>query len=93
MGPALREIDGPETKMAFPASRLQSSREVVLSFCLPGSQRVGVEKALDAHAPHAARSVQEAAGIFFHGPHFGDRYRIAGTLTDCMKPRGYNPWP
>ena len=66
-------------------------KEVVLSLCLPGSQRQGVSKALDAHVPHAARSLQDAAGVFFHGPHFGDRYRIAGALTDSIQTAGIHP--
>ena len=91
MGPALRQIDALDIKMPFLLADCIHPEEVVLSFCLPGAQREGVGKALDAHVPDGVRSLRDAAGIFFHGPHFGDRYRIAGTLTDSMKAAGIQP--
>lgn len=91
VGRALREIDGLGTKMPFLVADCSYPEETVLSFCVPASQRQGVGNALDSHAPHVARSIQDAAGVFFHGPHFGDRYRIAGPLTNSMQKAGINP--
>ncbi|MCL5406217.1 MAG: hypothetical protein M1398_05800 [Deltaproteobacteria bacterium] len=91
MGPALREVDGLQTKIPFLVADCSHLEKVLLSFCLPASQRKPVSKALDAHLPHTARSLQDAAGVFFHGPHFGDRYRIAGTLTESMQAAGIHP--
>lgn len=88
MGAALKKIDGLGMKMPFFVAHCDRPREVVLSLCFSSSHRQDVSKALDAHAPHAACSLHEAAGIFLHGPHFGDRYRIAGALTDSLQTAG-----
>ena len=91
MGPALRELDGLGGKVSFLLADCTSRERVVLSFCFPTSQREVVGKALDLHAPHVPRTLHDAAGVYFHGPHFGDRYRIAATLTDCMQNAGVEP--
>ncbi|MDR3566784.1 MAG: hypothetical protein P4L43_02025 [Syntrophobacteraceae bacterium] len=91
IGTALKEIDTLGAKMPFLLADCIDSQEVVLGFCLPTSQRESVRKALDAHAPNIAQSPQDAAGVFFHGPHFGDRYRIAGALTGSLQSAGIQP--
>ncbi len=91
MGPAFGQIDGLEARMPFLVADCSHIGEVGLGFCLPASYRQTVMEALDAYVPHAHRSFQEAAGIFFHGPHFGDRYRIAGTLTGSIQKAGIHP--
>ncbi len=85
LGPALRQIDDLGAKMPFLTADCSRPEETVLGFCLPTSLRQGVGKALDANLPNAVCSVQDAAGVFFHGPHFGDRYRIATALTGSLQ--------
>jgi aspartokinase len=91
MGAALKKLDDLGTKMPFLVAHCDRPQQVVLSFCFSSSHRQDVIKALDEHAPHAARSFHDAAGIFLHGPHFGDRYRIASALTDSLQAAGIRP--
>jgi aspartokinase len=91
MGAALEEIDGLGMKMPFFVAHCDRPHEMVLSLCLPSSHRQEVSKALDAHAPHAVCSRHDAAGVFLHGPHFGDRYGIAGALTEGLQTVGIHP--
>jgi aspartokinase len=91
MGAVLKEIDGLGIKIPFFIAHCDRPREMVLSFCSSSSHRQDVSKALDAHVPHAPCSLHDAAGIFLHGPHFGDRYRIASALTDSLQTAGIHP--
>ncbi len=91
LGAALNEIDGLGAKVPFIVAHCERPREAVICFCLARSYRQDAERIFDAHAPQTARSLCEAAGIFFHGPHFGDRYRIAGVLTGCLQAEGIRP--
>lgn len=91
MGQVLQEIDSPEAGMDFLVADCNRPGKAVLGFCLPGSQRRRVSEVLEARLPHVTRFCKEAAAVFFHGPHFGDRYRIAATLTDSMQSAGIRP--
>lgn len=91
MGAALRELDGLGTKMPFFVAHWDRPDETVLSFCFSSSKRADVLMALQAHVPNATSSVHDAAGIFLHGPHFGDRYRIAGVLAESLQTAGIKP--
>ncbi len=91
LGRVLQEIDSPEAGMDFLVADCNRPGKAVLGFCLPGSQRRLVSETLEARMPHVARVCNEAAAIFFHGPHFGDRYRIAATLTESMQSAEIRP--
>ncbi|MGC8492057.1 MAG: hypothetical protein ACP5SH_10005 [Syntrophobacteraceae bacterium] len=91
MGQVLQEIDSPEAGMDFLVADCNRPGKAVLGFCLPGSQRRLFGETLEARMPHVAHTCKEAAAIFFHGPHFGDRYRIAATLTESLQSAGIRP--
>lgn len=91
IGAAFKEIDRLGTKMPFFVAHCDCLQEVVLSFCFSSSHRREVNKVLKTHALHTACSLSDAAGIFLHGPHFGDRYRIACALTDSLQAAGVQP--
>lgn len=88
---AFRQIDTLGAKIAFLAADFSHGEQSALCFCLPALYRGEAAKALDSHLSLAKRTIKEAAGIFFHGPHFGDRYRIAAALTESMETSGIEP--
>jgi aspartokinase len=74
--------------VAIPA---RQSNEFILCFSTASSQ------SLEERSPHIRRLLQKllpdlrplsltpVAGIFLHGPHFGDRYGIAQTLVESLE--------
>ena len=74
--------------VAIPASQ---SEDFILSFSTAGSQTIEtrgpqIRRLLQRHLPDL-RPVRltPVAGIFLHGPHFGDRYGIAQTLVESLE--------
>ena len=65
------------------------NREFLLSFSTTGPQSreergSEIRRILKKHLPDLRpMRLTPVAGIFLHGPHFGDRYGIAQTLTEC----------
>ncbi|MGC9194671.1 MAG: hypothetical protein ACP5IL_04360 [Syntrophobacteraceae bacterium] len=90
-GDAFRQIDTLGAKMAFLAADFSDPEQTALCFCLPALYRAEATKALDCHLPRAKRTIQDGVGVFFHGPHFGDRHRIAAALTESMETAGIEP--
>lgn len=69
-----------------------SGREFILSFSTARSKPTGVDhgdevrRVLSQHLPNLRpMRLTPVAGIFLHGPHFGDRYGIACTLVDALE--------
>jgi hypothetical protein len=67
-------------------------REFILSFSTarrkPGAGDHGdeIRRVLKDHLPNLRpMRLTPVAGIFLHGPHFGDRYGIAHTLVDALE--------
>ena len=66
------------------------AREFIVSFsaagALPGGDHgAEVRRLLKSHLPEARlMRLTPVAGIFLHGPHFGDRYGIAHTLMEAL---------
>jgi hypothetical protein len=90
-GHAFRQIDTLGAKMAFLAADFGHPDQTALCFCLPTLYRSQAAKAFDSRLPRAIRTLEDAAGIFFHGPHFGDRYQIAAALTESMNTADIEP--
>jgi len=74
--------------VAIPASQ---SEDFILSFSTVGPQTIDergpqIRHLLQRHLPDL-RPVRliPVAGIFLHGPHFGDRYGIAQTLVESLE--------
>ena len=74
--------------VAIPASQ---SEDFILSFSTAGAQTLEerglqISRLLQRHLPDL-RPVRltPVAGIFLHGPHFGDRYGIAQTLVESLE--------
>ncbi len=66
-------------------------REFIVSFSTArppeaGDQGEEVRRVLKKHLPEARpMRLTPVAGIFLHGPHFGDRYGIAATLLEALE--------
>ena len=67
------------------------SKEFIVSFSTArapaaGDQGNEVRRLLKKHLPEARpMRLTPVAGIFLHGPHFGDRYGIAQTLLEALE--------
>ena len=65
------------------------NREFLLSFSTAASQEERgseIRRILKKHLPDLRpMRLTPVAGIFLHGPHFGDRYGIALTLTEALE--------
>lgn len=63
-------------------------KEFILSFCTAGPPERGAEirRSLTKNLPGLRpMRLTPVAGIFLHGPHFGDRYGIAHTLAEALE--------
>ena len=65
----------------------ESDHEITFIVCLPGNETRGFHEFLErTPGPTLQRYLFPVGIIFFHGPHFGDRYGIAdATLTALSK--------
>jgi len=90
---ALPGLGGREFILSFstarrqPAShRLEACATHRLETCATGDHGSEVRRILKDHLPELRpMRLTPVAGIFLHGPHFGDRYGIAYTLVDALE--------
>ncbi len=74
--------------VAIPA---RESQDFLLSFSATGPQPLEergpqIRRILQKHLPDLRpMRLTPVAGIFLHGPHFGDRYGIAQVLVECLE--------
>lgn len=61
-------------------------KDFLLSFCTaPGGQAAQVRRILQRHLPDLKpMRLSPVAGVFLHGPHFGDRYGVADTFLRAL---------
>jgi aspartokinase len=58
-------------------------------FCLPERQGMHLHASLEqTHIPSSHRYIYPVGIIFFHGPHFGDRYGIAEAAFSAVSKEG-----
>jgi aspartokinase len=91
MGTALRELDGLGLKMPFFVAHWYQDRGLIISLCLAASHREDIRRVIVERLPYAASSHRDAAAVFLHGPHFGDRHGIASELTGSLHEAGIKP--
>ena len=89
LGAVLVGLGDQGVKMPFVAALPSAEDRLLLSFCFPGNQTAEIRRALSRHLDTAAVShYPRVAALFIHGPHFGDRYGIADTLTAALENAG-----
>jgi aspartokinase len=67
----------------------ESGRELSFLFCLPEREAVGFHASLEQTGiPTSHRYIHPVGIIFFHGPHFGDRYGIAEATFSAISKVG-----
>jgi len=91
MGTALKEMDGLGVKMPFFVAHWYQDRGLIATLCFAASHREDVRRVIDERLPYAASSHQDAAAVFLHGPHFGDRHGIANELTTSLQEAAIKP--
>jgi aspartokinase len=84
LGEILSQDEFYEAKAKFMIAQ-ESDSEVSFIFCLPVEEGRGFHQSLEKHLrPTAHRYVYPVSIIFFHGPHFGDRYGIADATFSTL---------
>lgn len=67
----------------------ESDRELSFVFCLPEREGKGFHASLEqTHISASHRYIYPVGIIFFHGPHFGDRYGIAEAAFSAISKAG-----
>jgi aspartokinase len=67
----------------------ESDRELSFIFCLPEREGKGLHASLEqSDIPTYHRCICPVGIIFFHGPHFGDRYGIAEVAFSAISKAG-----
>jgi aspartokinase len=91
MGAALTRMDELQMEMPFFVAHSEQDGDLILGFCLAGSSGEGLREAIGALLPEGECWSEEAAGVFLHGPHFGDRYGIADAFAGSLQEAGIKP--
>jgi aspartokinase len=67
----------------------ESERGLSFVFCLPERQGMEFHASLEQiHSPFSQQYMYPVGIIFFHGPHFGDRYGIAEAAFSAVAKEG-----
>jgi aspartokinase len=84
---ALMDLGGPGLQIPFLAAIPElGSKEFLVSFSTRGNQTEEVRSIMQRRLPDIRlMHFTPVAGLFLHGPHFGDRYGIAHTLVDALE--------
>ncbi|MBW1691663.1 MAG: hypothetical protein DRG87_09750 [Deltaproteobacteria bacterium] len=88
LGEILTHDDMQALRAPFIAAQ-ESDRELSFIFCLPEREGKGFHASLEqTRIPTSHRYVYPVGIIFFHGPHFGDRYGIADAAFSAISKAG-----
>jgi aspartokinase len=91
MAGALTRMDELQMEVPFLIAHSGQDGDLILSFCIADSSGEGLREVIGTHLPKGACWSEEAAGVFLHGPHFGDRYGIADAFAGCLQEAGIKP--
>jgi hypothetical protein len=85
LGAALMGLGAQDVKIPFLVALPGPEDRFVCSFCTDTARAGEVARLLEEHIPvMPAEHRSPMAALFFHGPHFGDRYGIADTLVQAL---------
>jgi hypothetical protein len=85
LGAALMALGARGLKLPFLAALPGPEDRFICSFCTAGERGREVAGLLEDHIPVIPpQRLSPMAALFFHGPHFGDRYGIAATVVQAL---------
>jgi aspartokinase len=85
LGAALMALSAREVKILFLVALPGPEDRFVCSFCTVRERSQEVARLLEDHIPVIPpHRLSPMAALFFHGPHFGDRYGVADTLVKAL---------
>ncbi len=85
LGAALMALGERDLKIPFLVALPGPEDRFVCSFCAVRERSQEVARLLEDHIPVLpAHRLSPMAALFFHGPHFGDRYGVADTLVKAL---------
>jgi ACT domain len=85
LGAALMALSAREVKIPFLVALPGPEDRFVCSFCTASERSKEVARLLEDHIPVIPpHRLSPMAALFFHGPHFGDRYGIADILVKAL---------
>lgn len=86
LGAALMALGERDLKIPFLVALPGPEDRFVCSFCTAAERAGEVAQLLEDHIPVIPpERLSPVAALFFHGPHFGDRYGIADTLVKALE--------
>ena len=90
LGEALSSLDRLGIRMPFVvAVPAPSEADLRFGFCFAGPQAKELKHTFSRHlVPKNLAHEPEVAGLFIHGPHFGDRYGIASKFVEGLQRAG-----
>jgi aspartokinase len=85
LGAALMAMGAHGLKIPFLVALPGPEDRFICTFCTAGDRGPEVARLLEDHIPVIPpQRLSPMAALFFHGPHFGDRYGIADTLARAL---------
>jgi aspartokinase len=89
LGEALVAMGQRQIRMPFVIGLLSADNRLVFNFCFPEEQESQIREIFSSYqgcTPLTRHS--QAAALYIHGPHFGDRYGIANILVRALEKGG-----
>ena len=85
LGAALMALSELEVKIPFLVALPGPEDRFICSFCTVREHTEEVERLLEGQIPVIPpHRLSPVAALFFHGPHFGDRYGVVDTLVKAL---------
>jgi aspartokinase len=92
LGGALMALGAQGLKIPFLVALPGPEDRFVCTFCTATEKSEEVARLVEEHIPVLPlERLSPVAALFFHGPHFGDRYGIAETLMQALRRAQVDP--
>jgi aspartokinase len=92
MARLFREMDLAGIRLPFLVAQSDEVHDLLFAVCCAAERRGIVRGLLEGSSGEiVVAGLEDAAMFSLHGPHFGDRYGIAGALVSSMLDKGVSP--
>ena len=85
LGAALMALGRQGLRIPFLVALPGAEDRFVCTFSTASERQEEVARLLDTHISVNSQRLSPVAALFFHGPHFGDRYGIVDTLMQALE--------